>query len=85
VERRGRLGLLPQSHASPKTATPMVQENKTIDGQQGIQLSPATNVNIATAFSGMSYQTVDWGCQLLFQITREPHVEGTKRREAIDC
>nr|GEX56407.1 UBX domain-containing protein 1-like [Tanacetum cinerariifolium] len=85
VERRGRLGLPPQSHASPKTATPMVQENKihettsatskrivvesttkvdvisnylrslrrkskTVDGQQRIQLSPATNVNIATAF-----------------------------------
>ncbi|GJW02658.1 hypothetical protein Tco_1561514 [Tanacetum coccineum] len=28
VERRGRLRLPPQSHASPKTATPMVQEKK---------------------------------------------------------
>ncbi|GJT93552.1 hypothetical protein Tco_1082397 [Tanacetum coccineum] len=37
-------------------------------GQQRIQLSPATNVNITTTFSGMSYQTVDWGCYLLFQV-----------------
>ncbi|KVH94245.1 PUB domain-containing protein [Cynara cardunculus var. scolymus] len=31
VERRGKVGLAPESHASYKTATPMVQENKDDD------------------------------------------------------
>ncbi|GKB54304.1 hypothetical protein Tco_0905057 [Tanacetum coccineum] len=73
----GNVSLLPR-HLDVPAPTAM-------HGQQRIQLSPATNVNITTTFSGMSYQTVDWGCYLLFQITRKPHVEGTKRREAIDC
>ncbi|GJZ98139.1 hypothetical protein Tco_0670592 [Tanacetum coccineum] len=56
----GNVSLLPR-HLDVPAPTAM-------HGQQRIQLSPATNVNITTTFSGMSYQTVDWGCYLLFQV-----------------
>nr|GEV82508.1 hypothetical protein [Tanacetum cinerariifolium] len=56
----GNVSLLPR-HSDVPAPTAM-------HGEQGIQLSPAMNVNIATAFSGISYQTVDWRCQLLFQV-----------------
>ncbi|XP_024980991.1 UBX domain-containing protein 1-like [Cynara cardunculus var. scolymus] len=48
VERRGKVGLAPESHASYKTATPMVQENKEVLPlvSNGIHVTSTTKVDL---------------------------------------